>query len=88
MLDEERQYFSEHGDELRRQHPGKFVIIHGQTVAGAFATQEEALGFGAREFGLSSFLVRNVEQRADIEVTVPALALGLLRADPSHPVRD
>ncbi|MGH9419105.1 MAG: hypothetical protein ACRD3J_03960 [Thermoanaerobaculia bacterium] len=87
MLDHERQYFSEHLDELRQKHPGKFVVIHGETAAGAFATQDEALSFGAREFGLTSFLVRHVDQPADIEITVPALALGILRANPAHPVR-
>jgi hypothetical protein len=88
MLDQEREYFSAHADDLRRQHPDKFVVIKGSTVAGAFNTHEEALAFGAREFGLNPFLIRNVNQPNDQEINVPALTLGILRlADPSHTVR-
>jgi hypothetical protein len=87
MLDKERIFFSQHHDELRSKYQDKFVVIKDETVAGAFPTHEEALEFGAREFGLQSFLVRNVNQPDDLEITVPALALGLLSADTSHPVR-
>jgi hypothetical protein len=88
MLEQERQYFSDHRDELRQQHPGTFVLIHGDALAGSFATQDEALSYGAREFGLTSFLVRHVDQPLDVEVNVPALALGILRrADSPHTVR-
>ena len=88
MLDQERQYFAEHRDEMRREYPGKFVVIRGAVLAGAFATEEEALAFGAREFGLTSFLVRNVDQPNDLEVSVPALTLGILRrADPPQTIR-
>jgi hypothetical protein len=88
MLEQERQYFSDHRDELRRDHPGKFVLIHGDTFVGSFPTQDEALSHGAREFGLSSFLVRHVDQPVDVEVNVPALTLGILRrADSPHTVR-
>jgi hypothetical protein len=88
MLDQERQYFVEHRNEMLREHPGKFVIIRGSVLAGTFATEEEALAFGAREFGLTSFLVRNVDQPNDLEVRVPALTLGILRrADPPQTIR-
>jgi hypothetical protein len=88
MLEQERQYFADHRDELRVQYPGKFVLVHGDVLAGSFATQDEALSYGAREFGLSSFLVRHVDQPLDVEVNVPALTLGILRrADSPHTVR-
>lgn len=87
MLDTERAYFSLHREELRSDHPDKFVVIKGDHLAGSFATQEEALAFGAREFGLVPFLVRNVNQDDEVEINVPALTLGILRADTPHPVR-
>ena len=87
MLDKERSFFSQHHDELRSKYPDKFVVVKDESVVGAFPTHEEALEFGAREFGLQSFLIRNVNQPDDLEITVPALALGILRADTSHTVR-
>lgn len=95
MLDAERAFFSRSHDaffsrshdELQSKYPDKFVVIKDEKVLGAFATEEEALSFGARELGLQPFLVRNVNQPDDVEIDVPALSLGILRADPSHPVR-
>ncbi|MGA2275456.1 MAG: hypothetical protein ABSH00_18035 [Bryobacteraceae bacterium] len=79
MLDTERQYFQDHQEELLKAHPGRFVIIREQRVIGAFDTLEDALSVGAREFGLSPFLVRRTDERPS-EVCIPALALGILRA--------
>ncbi len=88
MLDKEREYFAQHQTELQREHPDKFVVIVGDRLAGAFPTQEEAIAFGAREFGLTPFLVRNVNQPANVEVRVPALVLGILRgANPTYTIR-
>ena len=87
MLDKERGYFSAHQPELQRQYPGKFVVIHVEQVAGVFQTQDEALEFGAREFRLQPFLVRNVNQASEVELSIPALTLGILqRANTQHTV--
>jgi hypothetical protein len=78
MLDQERAYFAEHREELVARYPGSFVVIKESRVT-AFPTESEALGFGARQYGLTPFLVRNVNQPAEIEVDIPALAPGILR---------
>jgi hypothetical protein len=85
MLEQERQYFSDHLNEWLRLYPGKFVVIKGDRLLGAFDTNDEALAAGAREYGLEPFLVRRVQPMQE-EVKIPALTLGLLRADSTHPV--
>lgn len=39
---------------------GKFVLIHGDDVAGTFTGYEDALRQGYREFGLEPLLVKKV----------------------------
>jgi len=45
---------------------GKFVLIHGHSVAGTFAAYEDAIQAGYERFGLKPFLVKQtlVEERA------------------------
>jgi hypothetical protein len=80
MLDTERQFYSENLAEWLRQYPGKFALVKDRELIGTFDTAEEALAEGARRFGLEPFLVRRVQERAD-DVSVPALSLGILRAN-------
>lgn len=87
MLEKEREYFAKHQEEYQRLYPGRFVLIKGEELAGAFNTIDEAVQFGARTYGLASFLVRKSDQVNTEEITVPALALGILLADSSHPAR-
>jgi len=82
----ERQYFSEHLAELIAQHLGKFVVIRDDELIGTFNTIEDALAEGARRFGLTPFLVRQVTNAEEKEINIPALTLGILRADSSRPV--
>ena len=86
MLEEERQYFSEDLAELTDQHLGKFVVIKDGELIGAFNTIEEALAEGAGRFGLRPFLVRQVTATEEKEIDIPALTLGILRADSSRPI--
>ena len=81
MLDLERQTFADKSAEWSRLHPGRFVVVKGDQLLGAFDTIEEALGAGARSFGLSPFLVRRLGEPVE-QVSVPALTLGLLGARP------
>ncbi len=85
MLDAERQFYSENLAQWLGQYPGKFVLVKGQELIGAFDTAEEALAEGARRFGLEPFLVRRVQERQE-EVNIPALTLGILRADTTRSV--
>ena len=81
MLDQERAYFSEHVTEWVKETPGRFVVVKGQTLLGTFVTLDDALAAGARRLGLQSFLVREPGVEPE-EIRIPALALGILRADP------
>lgn len=84
MLDTERQFFEQNREDLLRKFPGKFIVIKEQQILGSFESIEDALAGGAREYGLTSFLVRRTDQVPE-DAAIPALMLGLLRADPSHP---
>ena len=86
MLEKERQYFLEHRDELVSRHLGKVVLIKDEELVGAFNTIEEALIEGTRRYGLTPFLVREVTATEEKEINIPALTLGLLRADSSRPI--
>ena len=86
MLDKERQLFSDKHAELVSQHLGQFVVIKDETVIGAFNTMDEALAEGARRFGLQPFLVRQVTESINETVDIPALTLGILRADSSRSI--
>lgn len=85
MLDEERAYFDEHLPDWLQHYPGKYIVVRGNELVGTFDTQEQALSEGARRFGLSSFLVRQVLE-SNPEVRIPALTLGLLNADSQRSV--
>ncbi len=87
MLEQERNHFANHQAEYQRLYPGRFVVIKGEEFAGAFNTIDEAVQFGVRSYGLTSFLVRRSDQAVTEEITIPALALGILRADPASTVR-
>ena len=86
MLERERQYFAEHLGELVSRHLGKFVVVKDADLIGAFNTIDDALAEGAKRFGLTPFLVRQVTATEEKEINIPALTLGILRADSSRPV--
>ena len=81
MLDRERAYFAAHADEWATEKHGRFVVVKDETLVGTFGTLEEALAAGGHRFGLQPFLVRQLGAPPE-RITVPALTLGLLRADP------
>jgi hypothetical protein len=84
MLEVERQFFEDNREDLLRKFPGKFVVIKGHHLLAPFDSIEEALGVGAEQHGMTSFLVRRTDQQPE-EVSIPALTLGLLSADSSQP---
>lgn len=84
MLDKERKYYEEHRAEWLSKYPDKIVLVKGEELIGTFDTLDDAMSEGARRFGLDSFLVRCVEESEEA-VSIPALTLGLLRADTTRP---
>jgi hypothetical protein len=84
VLEQERAFYTAHEAEWMAAHPSRFVVVKGERLLGAFDSIEEALAAGAAAFGPQSFLVRRLGEEPT-EVNVPALTLGLLRANPQHP---
>lgn len=85
MLDKERKIFEQYRQEWCSKYPGKIVLIKGEELIGIFDKLEDALSEGARHFGIDSFLVRRVEETEEL-VYIPALTLGILRANSTHTV--
>ena len=85
MLEQERQFYKENFADWLSRYSGKFVVVKGRELIGVFDIIEDALAEGARRFGLEPFLVRRVQEQAD-QINIPALSLGILRADTTSPV--
>lgn len=83
-LEQERAFYAAHEAEWATAHPGRFVVVKGERLLGAFDSIEEALAAGAATFGVESFLVRRLGEK-QVEVNIPALTMGLLRANSQHP---
>ena len=58
-LEKELETFRKKLPELK-EHEGKFVLIHGETVEDFFATYEDAIKAGYQKFKLEPFLVKQV----------------------------
>ncbi|HXW94003.1 MAG TPA: hypothetical protein VEK33_25860 [Terriglobales bacterium] len=82
-LERERKFLISHKDELLRQYGGKFLVISGEQVTGAYDTIEEALQNAATQHGLANVLIRRPAD-ADLVISAPALSLGILNADPAR----
>ena len=82
-LSTELEYFHAHRDELVASYPGKFALIKGDELIGAFDTDENAYRAGVARFGNTPLLIRQITtEDEDQPVRFPALTVGLLRAHP------
>ncbi len=79
LLVEERRFLRENQAALRRKHPGKYLLVKGTAVHGAYETRDEAITAGVRMFPEpgAAFLVRSVEDVDDPVVSNPALSIGV-----------
>lgn len=59
MLDQEFQYFKDHQDELVAQYNGKFIVIAGTDVLGAFDTELDAYLAMKKEHEVGTFLIQH-----------------------------
>jgi hypothetical protein len=59
-LSRELATYESHRDELAGVCAGKFVLIHGDQVAGIWDTYKDALEAGYKTFGLEPFLVKQI----------------------------
>lgn len=85
MLEQERAFYAEQLHAWLNLYPGRIVLVKDDHLIGVYDTVDQALAEGARRFGLAPFLVRRVESEQS-EIHVPALTLGLLRANTSRSV--
>ena len=81
-LSEERAYYAAHVAEWQREHRGEYVVVKGSAHLGFYPSDEAALGAGAAAYGLTSFLVQRIGEPPVLEVSAPALTLGILGAHP------
>jgi hypothetical protein len=82
-LEQERKFFANHQGEWEKAHPGKFVLVKGESLIGVFDSDRTAVSEGIRKFGLESFLVRNVVEKEEA-IRIPALMFDLIHA--SYPL--
>ena len=77
-LAKEKAYLRSNQDRLAKEFPGKYLLIKGETVHGAFETYDEGIVTGASAFGAGPFLVRSVMQPDDAEApSIPTLSIGV-----------
>lgn len=85
MLDQELKIFEDNLPEWLESHSGKFTLIKGDELIGFYDTTDEALKEGAQRFGLQPFLIRRVSPEQE-EISIPAMTIGVLNANPSFPI--
>ncbi len=79
-LQTELEYFQKHKQEYQKLYKGQFVLIKGETFAGAFTTDAEAYQAGLEKFGNEPFLIKQVLD-SDDTIFYPALTVGMLHID-------
>jgi len=80
-LEVEIQFFEKSKAKLLADHEGKFVVIQGEHLLGAYDTVENAYNAGLQAFGDRQFLVRKVSS-VEQNRTNLALLHGLINAHP------
>ena len=73
----EKAFWAEHRVELSQENPGKFLLIKGSAVHGAFDTRDEAVDTGIELFGRGPFWACDVENPDPDTLIVPTLAVGV-----------
>ncbi|HVA64892.1 MAG TPA: hypothetical protein VNF74_14295 [Terriglobales bacterium] len=81
-LDREIRYLNAHREELAQRYGGRYLVIHGEEVSGAYETIQQALEAASVSFGTASVLIRQPSE-AGVHITAPAYSLGILNAGPT-----
>ena len=75
----EKQFLKTNEAKLAAEYPGKYLVVQGENVIGAYDSYEDGVLAGAQALGVGPFLVRSVHRPDDDEaLIIPTLALGLL----------
>ncbi len=61
LLARELATYEQHKNELVSTNEGKFVLIHGDEIAGVWDTYKDALAAGYKQFGMEPFLVKQIQ---------------------------
>lgn len=60
FLEAEVQFFKENAQRFAQKYPGKFLLVKGRKILGAFDSHDDAVSEGAKRFPPGSeFLVRS-----------------------------
>lgn len=79
-LEKELETYKKKLPELK-EHEGKFVLIHGDTVVDFFAAYEDAIKAGYQQFKLEPFLVKQVSAVETVQhVTRPIMPFSQRKA--------
>lgn len=65
-LETELTTYQKEKGRLLAEYPDKFVLIKNQSVVGVFASQDDALAQGYKQFGNTEFLVKKIVEFEDI----------------------
>jgi len=65
MLKEEFQYYLNNQANLVKQYKGKFLVIVGQAVVGAYRSMKEAATNAAKKYQLGTFLIQECSEGED-----------------------
>ena len=80
VLESELAALENNRQHLEREHPGKFVLIHGDEVVGTYDDFGKAADEGLRRFGREPFLIRQIGAE---QVEIPtAVVHGLTSVHP------
>ena len=60
-LTKEFEYYTSHQEELVGKYAGKFIVIKGGKVDGAYGTQEEAYTKAREKHELGTFIIQRVD---------------------------
>lgn len=60
-LEIEFKYYLDHQDELVKEYDGKFIVIHGSKVVGAYESELDAIKETSKEYKPGTFLVQKCE---------------------------
>jgi hypothetical protein len=59
-LERELAFFNSKLSELKAEHEGKFVLVHGEDIIDFFSSYDDAIKAGYARFPLEPFLVKQV----------------------------
>jgi hypothetical protein len=62
VLDTELETYERNRERLLGEYEGKYVLIHGEEVVGAYDTELDAIRLGYQKFGNVPMLVKRVVQ--------------------------